>query len=216
LNPSVADLLALGCALAAILATGSTHLRMNIRLFALQTFCLAIITGLIGYQRQDMHLMVFAIVLFLVKTIGVPAFLQFIIRKVNVLRDSGTVIPSAMAMLIAFAMLVLSYFMAMQLPVPGGAGSLFPSATAAISLVGTGLLLMLTRRIALSQIIGFLVMENGIYLFGLMQTHGMPMMIELGVMLDVLVSVMVGGLLAFQIKKDFEHIDVTLLSELRE
>jgi hydrogenase-4 component E len=59
-------------------------------------------------------------------------------------------------------------------------------------------------------------MENGIFLFGLTQTHGMPILIETGVLLDVLAGVMVAGLIAFRIKKNFEHIDVSMLSELKE
>jgi hydrogenase-4 component E len=85
-----------------------------------------------------------------------------------------------------------------------------------MSLVFSGMLLMLTRRLAISQIIGFLVMENGIYLFALTQTRGMPMIVEMGVLLDVLVGVMITGLLLFNIKKSFEHIDVTQLTDLRD
>jgi hydrogenase-4 component E len=87
---------------------------------------------------------------------------------------------------------------------------------AAMSLLFTGVLLMLTRKLAISQIIGFLVMENGIYLFALTQTHGMPMIVEMGILLDVLVGVMITGLLLFNIKKSFEHIDVTQLTDLRD
>jgi hydrogenase-4 membrane subunit HyfE len=59
-------------------------------------------------------------------------------------------------------------------------------------------------------------MENGIYLFALTQTHGMPMIVEMGILLDVLVGVMITGLLLFNIKKSFEHIDVTQLTDLRD
>ncbi|HNN63938.1 MAG TPA: hypothetical protein PKH78_12890, partial [Candidatus Obscuribacter sp.] len=77
-------------------------------------------------------------------------------------------------------------------------------------------LLMLTRRAALSQIVGFLVIENGIYLFAITQTHGMPMLVEMGLLLEVLVGVMISGLLLFNIKKSFEHIDVSQLTELKD
>jgi hydrogenase-4 component E len=70
--------------------------------------------------------------------------------------------------------------------------------------------------VALSQIVGFMVMENGIYLFGLAVTNGMPLFIEMGIMLDLMAGVMITGLIVFRIKKNFEHIDVTLLSELKE
>lgn len=59
-------------------------------------------------------------------------------------------------------------------------------------------------------------MENGIYLFTLAQAHGMPMAVELGILLDVLVGVMVAGVITFRIQKSFEHIDVTRLTDLRD
>ena len=77
------------------------------------------------------------------------------------------------------------------------------------------MLLMMTRRLALSQIIGFLVLENGIFLYGLTQTHGMPLMIEMGVVFDVLVGVLVAGVVIFRLNRSFEHIDVTQLRGLR-
>ena len=68
----------------------------------------------------------------------------------------------------------------------------------------------------MSQIIGFLTMENGIFIFALTQTAGMPMLVEMGILLDVLVGVMITGLLLFGIKKSFEHIDVTQMTELKD
>lgn len=210
------DVLALLTAILAIFMVGSTHLRLNIWLFALQTLLLASITWMYAIHRAEMQLYCIALILFALKTGVVPKFLLVIIRKVNVQRDSGTFVPAPISMHLSVGFLVTSYLLARQLPVPVGNSAGWPTATAAISLLCTGLVLMLTRRVALSQIIGFLVMENGIYLFGLTQTHGMPMLIEMGIMLDVLAGVMIAGLIIFRIKKNFEHIDVTMLAELKE
>jgi hydrogenase-4 component E len=65
-------------------------------------------------------------------------------------------------------------------------------------------------------VIGFLVLENGIFLYALTQTQGIPLMVEMGILLDVLVAVMVAGLVIFRINRSFEHIDVTRLRELRD
>jgi hydrogenase-4 component E len=65
-------------------------------------------------------------------------------------------------------------------------------------------------------VIGFLVIENGIYLFSLTQTGGLPILVEMGVLLDLLVGIMIAGLLLHRIKKSFEHIDVTKLTGLRD
>jgi len=82
-------------------------------------------------------------------------------------------------------------------------------------LVFIGMLLMLTRRMALSQVIGFLVMENGIYLYSLTQTGGLPLIIEMGVIFDILIAVLVAGLVIFRLNRSFEHIDVAQLRGLR-
>lgn len=213
---SLNDLVAFSVAVCAILMVGSTHLRTNIFLFSLQAMLLVWLSTLYANHHAEQHLYLIALVLFALKAVGVPLFLLRIIRQVNVQRDSGTLLSAPIAMHVALAFLAVSYILARQLPVPIEAGLGWPGATAAISLVCTGLLLMLTRRIALSQIIGFLVMENGIYLFGLTQTKGMPMLVEMGIMLDVLVGVMIAGLLAFRIQKSFEHIDVSMLVDLKE
>ena len=75
--------------------------------------------------------------------------------------------------------------------------------------------MMLTRRLALSQIVGFLILENGVFLFALTQTEGLPLLIELAVFVDILGAVMIAGVLIFQIKKSFEHIDVSRLTDLK-
>jgi hydrogenase-4 component E len=110
----------------------------------------------------------------------------------------------------------LSYLIAQQ--ISGLVGDLDArlASTAAMSILFTGVLLMLTRRAAISQIVGFLVLENGIYLFTVTQTHGMPLLVEMGLLLEVLVAVMVAGLLLFNIKRSFEHIDVSQLTELKD
>lgn len=110
----------------------------------------------------------------------------------------------------------LCYFIVSELPSPDGELRTWVGAMAAISMVLTGLVLMLIRRLAISQIIGFLVLENGIYIFALTQTRGMPLIIEMGVVLDVLVGVMIAGLLMFEIQNSFEHIDVSRLTDLRD
>jgi hydrogenase-4 component E len=213
---SLPELVTLSVALAAILTVGSASLRTNVRLFALQTLLMSIATALYGLHRGQPHLYLLAAALFVFKTVGVPCFLDFAIKRVGASYDRGNAISAPLAMHVSTAVLAISFLLARQLPVPAGDGSGWPGATAAISIVCTGLVMMLTRRIALSQIIGFLVLENGIYLFGLTQTKGMPMLVEMGVLLDVLTGVMIAGLLVFRIKKTFEHIDVTMLSELRD
>ncbi len=208
------DLIAVVAAFTAILMAGSTHLRMNLGLYSTQTILLAAVTALLANSRGEPSLYWVAILIALLKGCGVPSFLRWIMKKIAVGDDPGTYIAAPLAMHLSVVLLGPSYFLISGLSPFGGES--WASATASVSLLFTGLVLMMTRRIALSQIIGFLVIENGIYLFAQTQTSGMPLIVEMGVLLDVLVGVMIAGLIVFRIQKSFEHVDVTQLSDLRD
>ena len=133
------------------------------------------------------------------------------------------ILPAPMTMHLSILLFGLSFFVATHLPMPTGdptlasaqGGTVIASATASISLLFSGLVMMLTRRLALSQIVGFITMENGVYLFALNQTDGLPILIEMAVFIDILGAVMLAGVLIFNIKRSFEHIDVTRLTNLK-
>lgn len=208
------ECIAIAAALMAIMMAGSTDLRMNLWLYRVQTLLLAVETALFASIHHDSLLYWLALALAGIKAGFAQWFLNRIRRNISINNDPGIMLASPLAMHLSIVLLGASYLFTQSLPLAEGRG--WPMATASISLLFTGLVLMLTRRIALSQIIGFLVVENGIYLFALTQTSGMPMLVEMGILLDVLVGVMITGLLVFQIKRSFEHIDVTLLAELKE
>ena len=118
-------------------------------------------------------------------------------------------------MRLSILLFILSFFVANHLPTPGAGGMVLATSTASISLLFSGLVMMLTRRLALSQIIGFITVENGVYLFAFTQTEGLPVLIEMAVFIDILGAVMIAGVLIFSIKRSFEHIDVTRLTNLK-
>lgn len=210
------ELISIAIAITAIMMLGTTNIRTNLSLYAWHTLQIAISTAWLGWLRDEPTLYGVAAVVAVVKVWFVPWFLNLIISKVGVQRDSGAFVPTAVAMHVGIALLGACYLLAQKLPTivnePGG----HIGATVALSLLATGMLLMLTRNIAVNQVIGFLIIENGIYFFSITQTHGMPMGIEMGVLLDLLVAVMIAGLLLFRIKKNFEHIDVTKLTGLKD
>ncbi|MBX9689794.1 MAG: hypothetical protein K2X27_24000 [Candidatus Obscuribacterales bacterium] len=216
MNLDLIELVSIAAALSAILMAGSTHLSMNIALYSLQTFLLSLATYSLAGLRAESHFIWVALAIVVLKALGIPLFLHWIMVKIGVNSDPGTTLAPPLAMHCCVLLMGLSYFLAQSLPSSSLEGHSWANATAAISLLLSGLILMLTRRIALSQIIGFLVIENGIYLFALTQTSGMPLVVEMGVLLDVLVGVMISGLLVFRIQRSFEHIDVTQLTELRD
>lgn len=210
------DYLAVFAAVMAILAVGSTNSRTNLLLYAAQTLLIAIATWTIASLRSEFALYVVALSIAVLKAAVVPLFLSEIIRRLGAHGDRTLFLRPPVAMHLSVALLGFSFVLAQQLPFDSPLGFSRVSAGASISMVLTGLLLMLTRTNAISQIVGFLVIENGIYLFALTQTFGMPLFVEMGVLLDVLVGVMISGLLVFGIKRSFEHVDVQQMTELKE
>lgn len=213
---SFPDLLCFLSAIVGIFMAGSSYLRVNLSFYSFQTACIAVITAWLAYVTGEPGLYVIACAIVIMKALVIPAFLAWIIGRIEIHSDSGTFMTAPLAMHLSIVFLGLSYLFTRGLPTPAGAHQGWPGATAAISLLLTGLVLMLTRKVALSQIIGFLVIENGIYLFAITQTHGMPLIVEMGMLLDLLAAVMIAGLLIFRIKRSFEHIDVSQLAELKD
>lgn len=209
-------ILATGAAVLAVMMLGMRHLRSSLWFYSLCTLMIVAETVWVATIGGENSMYLVALGIFLIKVISVPLFLNWIIKKIDVQSDSGTILAAPLAMHAGIFLMAVCYLLAAQLPELANDTNGRLAATGGMSLIFTGMLLMLTRKVAISQIIGFLVLENGIYLFALTQAKGMPMIIEMGILLDVLVAVMISGLLLFRIKKSFEHIDVTQLTELRE
>lgn len=208
------DLLAAAVAITAVGMCGVTRVHNLLRGLALQTGLLAAIAGAHGLHANTPQSLILAGVILGIKAVVIPAFLSWTAERVGIRRDTGTLLNPTLALLAGVGTLALGYFLTGEV---ASASAAHPGAAGmALTLLLIGMLLMLTRRLAISQVIGFLVLENGILLFGLTQTHGVPLVVELGVVLDVLIGVMVAGLVIFRLNRSFEHIDVTQLRGLRE
>lgn len=212
--PDTYELLSGGTALVAILILGTTHLNLNLWLYFLHCLLLGLLTIWLGHHIHSEHLVTIGLCFSFLKGAATPAFLAWIMRQIAVKSDPGAFLPAPLSMQLGVLLFAFSYLAASHFPGLLIQGASTMGAAAATSLIFTGILLMLTRRTALSQILGFLILENGIYLVALTETHGMPLLIEMGILLDVLVAVMIFGLFVFRIQKSFEHIDITQLSEL--
>lgn len=200
-------------ALLAVWMCGVVRVPMLIRGLAAQTILLAAATVVVGVVRGEPQYLLLGVVVLVIKAVGIPAYLAWAARRLKIERDTGVLLSPSVTLILGLGLLAVGYILAPRFAVPtmGNAGS----AGVAITLVLIGMLLMLTRRLALSQVVGFLVLENGIYVYSLTQTTGMPLIIEMGVVFDVLVAVLVAGLVIFRLNRSFEHIDVTQLRGLR-
>jgi hydrogenase-4 component E len=193
---------------------GLTRVHNLVWVLALQTGVLAVIAALVGVEHASPQYFILAGAVFGLKALISPVFLDYTAARVGVRRDLGTMLNPPLSLLAAIGALGAGYFLArpiapLHATSPGAAGM-------ALCLLLVGMLLMLTRRLAISQVVGFLVLENGIFLYALTQTHGIPLMVEIGIVLDVMVGVMIAGLVIFRLNRSFEHIDVTQLRGLKD
>ena len=186
-----------------------------INLFAAQGFVLVLSTLVVAYFTNQGHLYYSALLTLVLKVLLLPWIMHRLIRALNVRWDVETLINIPATMLIGIVLVVFAFNLAA--PISQFAGTITKStlgiATACILLA---FLMMITRRKAVSQVIGFLAMENGLFFAATSATYGMPMVVELGIALDVLVATLIFGVFFFHIRNTFESLDIHHLEKLKE
>jgi hydrogenase-4 component E len=199
--------------LTVLLLAAGRRVSTSIILFALQS---AIITAQVmatAYTEKSTEAWVVAAMVFVLKVVAIPSALLWLVKRLKASREVKASISSAPAVFVAALMIFLSY-VAVR---PYAQASRIPGDTlaAAVALILTGAFLMVSHRTALMQVVGLLVLENGIFLAALTTTFGMPLVIEIGVFFDLLMGILIMGVFAFRIRDTFEHLDVTRLRRLR-
>ena len=186
-----------------------------INLFALQGLALSTSTAVVAFGTHQPHLYWSAGVTLLLKVLLLPWILHQLIRKLDVKWDVEGLINVPMTMLAGIVLVVFSFNLAV--PISQMANTV-TRATLGIAMASVMLsfLMMITRRKALPQVIGFLAMENGLFFAATSATYGMPMVVELGIALDVLVGMLILGVFFFQIREQFDSLDLKHLEKLKE
>jgi hydrogenase-4 component E len=186
-----------------------------INLFALQGFVLALSTFVVAYTTAQHHLYYSAALTLLLKVLVLPWLLHRLIRKLNVKWDVETLINIPTTMLVGIALVIFSFNLADPITqlAQGVTRGLIGIALASVLL---SLLMMLTRRKAISQVVAFLSLENGLFFAATSATQGMPLVVELGIALDVLVATFIFGIFFFQIRETFDSLDLTHMEKLKD
>lgn len=186
-----------------------------IRTFAFQSFLLALATLTQAIFLKEYQMYFSVLLTFLIKVIIIPWFLLYLLKKLNIRNEAGTISHPFYTLVGALVLVVFCYHIIAPIV-------LFPSLAAknivvvAMSVILLGMLLMITRKNAIAHIIGFMAMENGLFFAALMSTNGMPMTVELGIAFDLLVAVVLFGVFFFHIRSSIESMDVDCLNSLRE
>ena len=214
-GPQLVNLFAATMLLLAFAMLSQRRILSLINLFAAQGFMLFLSTALVAWMTGQSHLYGSAALTLALKVFALPWILHRLIRRLNVKWDVETLINIPTLMLIGIVLVILAFNLA--LPISRLAGTV-TKATLGIALACALLsfLMMITRSKAVPQVIGFLAMENALFFAATGAVYGMPMVIELGIALDVLVGMLILGIFFFQIRERFDSLDTRHLERLKE
>jgi hydrogenase-4 component E len=193
---------------------GSSRLRACVRFTAMQGILLGALTVFSRWDDLSVRVVLLGIVSTGVKGIVFPWFLFRALRETGAQREVEPFVGYSPSLLAGVLFLGVSMWLGWRLPMPGRASGTLVLSAAFFSIL-TGLFLIIGRKKALMQVLGYLVMENGIYAFGIALSREMSVLIELGVLLDVLVAVFVMGIAIYHINREFDHIDADRLKTLK-
>ena len=195
---------------------GSSRLSACIRTVAIQALLLGAIpllahAGNVGLLR----LLLLTLVSTLIKAGVLPWMLRRAGREAGVQTEVEPIIGFTTSLVLGLGLLAAALHVGNRLPMPGVEGTNFLVPVALFTMM-VGMLLIVGRRKAIMQALGYLAMENGIYAFGLAFAVEEPLLVEMGVLLDVFVAVFVMGIAIHHISREFDHIDTDRLSALKD
>jgi hydrogenase-4 component E len=210
----VLDVLTLILLASAVMIVSARTPRRAIALLAAQSLALAGIAVVVAVISGSREIYVSVAITIAVKTVLVPLIMLWVAERADTRDDAAMYLGPRTATIAALALVLLGYALVQPRAVAGTliAGSYFPTS---VSLVLVGGLIMVVRKKALIQVIGLIVLENGVYVAAMATTNGLPPVVELGVAFDLFVTVVLLGSLAFHIGAATETLDTSTLRRLR-
>ena len=186
-----------------------------VHLFTAQGATLVAATLDVGYLTAQPHLYLSAAATFALKVVLLPILLHRLTERLQVRWDIEPLLNTPTTMLVGILLVVFAFNLAS--PIAALSSSIARSTLGiALACVLLSFLMMITRAKALPQVIGFLSMENSLFFAATAATNGMPMLVELGIALDVLMGFLILGVFMFQIREQFDSLDIRHLERLRE
>ena len=198
----------------AFLLIARGNLRGQVKLFAAQSFFLSLLAALVAVFTLSAELFAVALGLVIIKVVIVPAILNRAVTRIGLQRAVAPYLGAPAALVISGLLVVIAFYVM----APITAANPLPTAGAvplAFAGVLIGAFITVIRRRALTQILGFLMLENSIFLLALLATYGVPFIVEIGVFLDVLVAVLIMEVFIYRIKENFDSIEAGELGKLK-
>jgi hydrogenase-4 component E len=192
---------------------GTARLSTCVRTVAIQGVLLGLVPLLL-FPGWSWHRAAIAAGTIVIKGFVVPRFLMWAIREAAVRREMEPRLGYVPSIIVGVVVLAIVFALTQRWQLPDAGGALLVAV--AVTTVVHGLFVLTARRKAVMQVVGYIMMENGIFLFGLTQAERVPFLVELGVLLDVFVAVFIMGIVVFHINREFDAIDAPRLADLPE
>ncbi len=211
----IAQFLLVGAVFLSFALLGTASLSGCVGLLAAQGYALSLLPLFIHRGGFEPRALLLAAGMAALKGWLVPKVLLHAIREVKIRREMEPLVGYVPSMIAGIAILGLSVALAGRLPIPPGvrSGLLVP---VSLAIMMMGLFMTVSRLKAVTQVVGYLVFENGIFLFGLLASRDMPWLLEMGVLLDVFVAVFIMGIVIHHISREFDSIHTDRLTQLKE
>ncbi|MDH3319921.1 MAG: formate hydrogenlyase [Betaproteobacteria bacterium] len=215
LTQQLIDLFAALLLLLAFAMLAQRRILSLIHLYTLQGAVLVAAAAVMGYATRQPHLYVSAGVTLALKVFLIPSLLHRVINRLNVRWDLEMLINVPTTLIAGIVLVIFAFYLAA--PIAGLAASIARGTLGiALACILLSFMMMITRSKAVPQVIGFLAMENGLFFAATAATYGMPMVVELGIALDVLVGILILGVFMFQIREQFDSLDIRHLEKLKD
>jgi len=209
------DLFAAGLLLLSFAMLSERRTQRLVTLFAWQGAVLFASTLLVAYSAALREVYYSAALTLVLKVIVLPWILLRLIRRLGAEWDSELLVNIPVTMLLGLGLVIFAFGLAQ--PISTLATTITRNTLGiALAVILLAFLMMITRRKAITQVVGFLAMENGLFFAATSATYGMPMVIELGIALDVLVGMLILGVFFFQIREQFDSLDLQHMETLKE
>lgn len=209
------DALMLLVILADLALLGSNEIAFCIKIAAVQGIALGFLPFLTSTTGGMSHVILLAVSALVLKGVVFPNLLFKALRAADIRRETRPFVSCTLSLLAGVAALAILFWMSLEIVIPTPVPSALILPVALFTSI-TGLFIIIARKTALTQVLGYLLLENGIYIFGAGIAVQQPWIVEMGVLLDVFVAVFIMGIMIFHISREFDHIDTHKLSYLRD
>jgi hydrogenase-4 component E len=210
---SIVDFISVGLLLTAVTLNAFKSIESYVKAYTINSWLLACLIAVVAVLADESHLYAAALLTLATKGVLIPLFLRKIIRQMRVTHIIQPSISNALSLAVSSLLVAVVYAsLKTGITVTGFSRNVLQIAIAVILI---SLFIMITRKKALTMVMGLLFMENGLFLAGFSLTFGMPTIIELGVLFDVLMGVIILGIFAVQIRRTFATADLDKLTVLK-